>query len=101
MTSIPRRCCLRQTTLPFRCVVIGRRYCDSSMDQVERANFEHLAVTCHLPDNLSDSHQQRQLYQISHFDLFISFAICCMSSKRRVGYIMVFCCLSKRTKGIP
>ena len=58
MRSIPRRHYLLQTTLPFRCVVIGRQYCGSSMDQVERANFGYLAVTCHLPENLSDSHQQ-------------------------------------------
>ena len=36
------------------------------MDQVERANFEHLAVTGHLPQNLSDLRQRRQLYVISH-----------------------------------
>jgi hypothetical protein len=35
------------------------------MDQVERAIFEHPAVAYHLPDNLSDSGQQWQLYAIS------------------------------------
>jgi hypothetical protein len=35
------------------------------MDRVERANFEHLAVTYHLPDNLSDSGRQWQLKEIS------------------------------------
>ena len=35
------------------------------MDQVERANIEHLVVACRLQDNLSDSGQQRQLYKIS------------------------------------
>jgi hypothetical protein len=61
--SIPRTCYLRQTTLPYGCVAIQGQDCDFSMDRVERANFEHLAVACHLPDNLSDSRQQWQLYK--------------------------------------
>ena len=39
------------------------------MDQVGTANFEHLAVTCHLPDGLSDSGQQWQLYEITHVSI--------------------------------
>ena len=35
------------------------------MDQVERANFEHLAVTCRLPNGLSDFSQQWQFYELS------------------------------------
>ena len=35
------------------------------MDQGERANFEHLAVTCRLPDDLSDFSQHWQFYEIS------------------------------------
>jgi hypothetical protein len=59
--SIPRGCCLQQTTLLFRCVGIHEQDCDFSKDQVERANFELLAVIYHLPDNFSDSRQQWQL----------------------------------------
>jgi hypothetical protein len=35
------------------------------MDQVERANIEHPVVACRLQEGLSDSGQQRQLYEIS------------------------------------
>jgi hypothetical protein len=51
--------------LPFRCVAIHGRDCGFSMDQVDRATFEHLVLACHLPDNLSDSGRQWQLYKIS------------------------------------
>ena len=63
--SIPRGCCLRQTTPPFRFVAIHWQDYNFSTDQVERANFEHLARVCHLPDNLSDSSLQWQRYKIS------------------------------------
>jgi hypothetical protein len=32
------------------------------MDQVGTANFENLAVTCHLPDGLSNSGQQYGIF---------------------------------------
>jgi hypothetical protein len=56
--SIPRKCRLRQTMLLSRCVAIHGQDCDSSMDRVERANFERPAVACHLPDSISDFGQQ-------------------------------------------
>jgi hypothetical protein len=58
MISIPKGCCLRQTMPRFPCVAIHGPDYGFSMDQVERANFEHLALACHLPDNLSTSSQQ-------------------------------------------
>src|SRR6267154_2604359 len=54
-------CCLRQTKPRFRRAGIGRRCCDTSMGQVERANFEYLAASCHLPDSFSNSHRQLQI----------------------------------------
>ena len=52
------------------------------MNQVERANFGYFAAASHLSDKLSDSRQQWQLFEnISRFDLFISFAICCTISR--------------------
>jgi hypothetical protein len=35
------------------------------MDREEKANSGHLAVTCHLPSNLSDSGSQRQQFNIT------------------------------------
>src|SRR6266446_6686661 len=59
-TSIPRGCCLRQTTLLFPYVVIRGQSDNSSTSQAERANVKQLPVICHLPrpDNLSDFRQQ-------------------------------------------
>ena len=64
--STPRACCLRQTMLPFRSVASHRQYGDFSTDQVERANSEFLAVSCHLRDDLSDSSQQCRLPETSY-----------------------------------
>jgi hypothetical protein len=58
--SNPKGCCFRQTTPPSRRVVIYGQDYNFSMGQVERANFEHLALACRLPDNLSEYSRQWQ-----------------------------------------
>ena len=58
--SIPRMRCLGRTIPPYRGVVIRARCYGFSTDREVTTTFEHLSVTCHLPDNLSDSGQLSQ-----------------------------------------
>ena len=44
--------------LPFHCVVLPKRSCDSSMGQGERANFERPSADGHLQDNVGLGHER-------------------------------------------
>jgi hypothetical protein len=57
MFSIPRTCRFEEATLQSPRGAIHRQCGDFSMDQGERANFEYLSATCHLPTDLSASGQ--------------------------------------------
>lgn len=49
---------------------IHRHYGDSSKGQVVIATEKYLAVSCHLPNNLSDPSQVATLKKDRRFDLF-------------------------------
>ena len=77
--------------LLFQHVASHGRDCGFSMDLVERASFEYLAVACHLRDELSDSSWQWQLYKdILRFDLLISLAVSCMISNAELDTKLVY-----------
>ena len=55
MFSIPRTHRLQRTTPRSLRGAIHKQYGGFSMDQGEKASFEYVSATCHLPGNLSAS----------------------------------------------